>query len=128
MVRSAWRRYGSSVHGAGGHPSGERPVGSATGGRTSGTLTSPPPAPEKISDLPEDGTLAFQLTIDDGPSAFLMGASDFSERDATGLRPDVAMIATPGSPSTHHYVPRLREGPGQPRHRRPGPLGQLHAP
>lgn len=29
----------------------------------------------------------------DGPSAFLMGASDFSEQAVQGLSPDLAMVA-----------------------------------
>ncbi|MFE2441105.1 MBL fold metallo-hydrolase [Streptomyces melanosporofaciens] len=74
-----------------------------------GTLTGPPPRPQTISDLPEGDTLAFHVTLPDGLSAFLMGASDFSERDTAGLRPDVAMIATPGTTATHRYVPRLLE-------------------
>ncbi|MFF9346419.1 MBL fold metallo-hydrolase [Streptomyces sp. NPDC014734] len=74
-----------------------------------GTLTAPPSmAPSTISDLPEGDTLAFQVTIgDDGPSVFLMGASDFSERSVRGLRPDIAMIAVPAGTATHRYVPRL---------------------
>ncbi|MDQ1028057.1 L-ascorbate metabolism protein UlaG (beta-lactamase superfamily) [Streptomyces umbrinus] len=74
-----------------------------------GTLNAPPPTvPSTISDLPEGDTLAFQVTAgDSGPSAFLMGASDFSERAVRGLRPDLAMIAVPSSTATHHYVPRL---------------------
>ncbi|MES4908391.1 MULTISPECIES: MBL fold metallo-hydrolase [unclassified Streptomyces] len=80
-----------------------------------GTLNTPPAAePETISDLPEGDTLAFQVTVGDGPSAFLMGASDFSERDAEGLRPDVAMVAVPNSTSTHRYVPRLLAALGHP--------------
>ncbi|MER6146271.1 MBL fold metallo-hydrolase [Streptomyces sparsogenes] len=80
-----------------------------------GTLTAPPAArPETVSDLPEGDTLAFQVTVGDGPSAFLMGASDFSERDAAGLRPDVAMVAVPSSTSTHRYVPRLLTTLGHP--------------
>ncbi|MDT0544979.1 MULTISPECIES: MBL fold metallo-hydrolase [Streptomyces] len=80
-----------------------------------GTLNAPPAArPETISDLPEGDTLAFQVTVGDGPSAFLMGASDFSARDAEGLRPDVAMVAVPNSFSTHRYVPRLLKTLGYP--------------
>ncbi|MDX3232160.1 MBL fold metallo-hydrolase [Streptomyces sp. ME19-01-6] len=80
-----------------------------------GTLHTPPSGrPETISDLPEGDTLAFQVTVGDGPSAFLMGASDFSERDAEGLRPDVAMVAVPSSTSTHRYVPRLLAALGRP--------------
>ncbi|MGK5627212.1 MBL fold metallo-hydrolase [Streptomyces sp. URMC 123] len=81
-----------------------------------GTLTAPPArAPRTIADLPEGDTLAFQVTPPGGPSAFLMGASDFAERDTTGLRPDVAMIAVPGSTATHRYVPRLLGALGGPR-------------
>ncbi|MEV5771157.1 MBL fold metallo-hydrolase [Streptomyces antimycoticus] len=79
-----------------------------------GTLTGPPPRPQTVSDLPEGDTLAFHLTLPDGLSAFLMGASDFSERDAAGLRPDVAMIATPSTPATHRYAPRLLKALGHP--------------
>jgi L-ascorbate metabolism protein UlaG (beta-lactamase superfamily) len=74
-----------------------------------GTLNAPPAtAPSTISDLPEGDTLAFQVTAgNSGPSAFLMGASDFCERAVRGLRPDLAMIAVPSSTATHRYVPRL---------------------
>ncbi|WP_078843231.1 MBL fold metallo-hydrolase [Streptomyces albus] len=74
-----------------------------------GTLNAPPTTvPETISDLPEGDTLAFLVTPGDGsPSAFLMGASDFSERAVRGLRPDLAMIAVPAGTATHRYVPRL---------------------
>lgn len=91
-----------------------------------GTLNAPPvTAPETISDLPEGDTLAFRVTAgDSGPSAFLMGASDFSERAVRGLRPDLAMIAVPAGTATHWYVPRLLRA-GQPGRRRPRPLGQL---
>ena len=82
-----------------------------------GTLNSPPPTvPSTISDLPEGDTLAFQVTAGgSGPSAFLMGASDFSERAVQGLRPDLAMIAVPSSSATHRYVPRLLRALGRPR-------------
>ncbi|MFF7145785.1 serine hydrolase [Streptomyces nodosus] len=81
-----------------------------------GSLTGPPPArPETIGDLPEGDTLAFQVTAGgEGPSAFFMGASDFSEHAARGLRPDLAMVAVPASASTHRYVPRLLRALGDP--------------
>ncbi|GGX07388.1 MBL fold metallo-hydrolase [Streptomyces lomondensis] len=74
-----------------------------------GTLNAPPATvPSTIADLPEGDTLAFQVRAGEGgPSAFLMGASDFSERAVRGLRPDLAMIAVPASTATHRYVPRL---------------------
>ncbi|MFE2053779.1 MBL fold metallo-hydrolase [Streptomyces sp. NPDC059459] len=81
-----------------------------------GTLNAPPSAaPRTISDLPEGDTLAYQVTTGSGaPSAFLMGASDFSERAVRGLDPDLAMIAVPSSASTSRYAPRLLRALGQP--------------
>ncbi|MDT0396254.1 MULTISPECIES: MBL fold metallo-hydrolase [Streptomyces] len=75
-----------------------------------GTLNAPPAkVPSTIADLPEGDTLAFRVTAGKhGPSAFLMGASDFSERAVRGLRPDLAMVAVPTATSTtHDYVSRL---------------------
>ncbi|MGW7367413.1 MBL fold metallo-hydrolase [Streptomyces sp. NPDC054841] len=80
-----------------------------------GTLCAPPArAPETISDLPEGDTLAFQLSVGGGPSVFLMGASDFEERAADGLRPDILMAATPSSKATYRYLPRLLGALGNP--------------
>ncbi|MFF0073223.1 MBL fold metallo-hydrolase [Streptomyces sp. NPDC005494] len=81
-----------------------------------GTLHAPPAAPpETISDLPEGDTLAFQVTAGSaGPSVFLMGASDFSERALEGLRPDLAMIAVPATTATFRYAPRLLRALGEP--------------
>lgn len=63
--------------------------------------------PQTIAELPEGDTLAYHLTVADGPSAFFMGASDFNERNLRGLHRTVAMIAMPSSGSTKDYVPRL---------------------
>ncbi|OKJ50880.1 MBL fold metallo-hydrolase [Streptomyces sp. CB02115] len=74
-----------------------------------GTLNAPPAAaPRTISDLPEGDTLAFQVTAgNDGPSAFLMGASDFSEQAVQGLSPDLAMVAVPAGNAVFRYTSRL---------------------
>lgn len=72
-----------------------------------GVRVSRPPQPEKICDLPEGDTLAYQLRVHGGPSVFFMGASDFAERNLAGLAPDVAMVASAASTSTADYVPRL---------------------
>ncbi len=82
-----------------------------------GTLNAPPArVPATIADLPEGDTLAFQVTAGtDGPSAFLMGASDFSERAVRGLRPDLAMIAVPAGTAVHRYLPRLLRALDHPR-------------
>ncbi|MFK4694043.1 L-ascorbate metabolism protein UlaG (beta-lactamase superfamily) [Streptomyces pristinaespiralis] len=80
-----------------------------------GTLHAVPRrAPRTISDLPEGDTLAFQVSVKGGPSVFLMGASDFEERAASGLRPDVLMAATPSSTATHRYLQRLLGALGDP--------------
>lgn len=72
-----------------------------------GVRTTVPDQPATIADLPEGDTLAFQVTARGGRSVFFMGASDFVERNLTGLSPDVAMIAVPNTDVTHAYVPRL---------------------
>lgn len=72
-----------------------------------GVRLSEPSPPTTIADLPEGDTLAFQLTVVDGPSVFFMGASDFVARNLRGLAPDVAMVALPASDATFDYVPRL---------------------
>lgn len=80
-----------------------------------GTLNAPPAdAPRTIGDLPEGDTLAFQLTVGEGPAVFMMGASDFSARELTGLRPDVALVPPPGSSSTYRYTARLMAALEQP--------------
>ncbi|NES36808.1 MBL fold metallo-hydrolase [Micromonospora sp. PPF5-17] len=72
-----------------------------------GVRVSRPPRPEKISDLPEGDTLAYQIRVAGGPSVFFMGASDLNERNLVGLAPDVAMVASAATTSTADYVPRL---------------------
>jgi L-ascorbate metabolism protein UlaG (beta-lactamase superfamily) len=74
-----------------------------------GVRLSQPPKPATVADLPEGDTLAYQLTIRNGPAVFFMGASDFAERNVTGLTPDIAMIAMASSTATYEYVPRLLE-------------------
>ncbi|MGY0002988.1 MBL fold metallo-hydrolase [Micromonospora sp. I033] len=72
-----------------------------------GVRVSRPAKPEKIADLPEGDTLAYQIRVDGGPSVFFMGASDFVERNLVGLAPDVAMVASAATTATADYVPRL---------------------
>ncbi|MDG4802641.1 MBL fold metallo-hydrolase [Micromonospora sp. WMMD980] len=80
-----------------------------------GVRVSPPPRPERISDLPEGDTLAYQVRVDGGPSVFFMGASDLDERKLTGLAPDVAMIASAATTAVADYVPRLMAALGHPK-------------
>ncbi|SNY50082.1 MBL fold metallo-hydrolase [Paractinoplanes atraurantiacus] len=72
-----------------------------------GVRTAVPDRPATIADLPEGDTLTYQVSVQGGPSVFFMGASDFAERNLSGLSPDVAMIAVPSTDVTHDYVPRL---------------------
>ncbi|HTJ37038.1 MAG TPA: MBL fold metallo-hydrolase [Dactylosporangium sp.] len=74
-----------------------------------------PAKPATVGDLPEGDTLAYQVTVQNGPSVFFMGASDFVERNLAGLAPDVAMIAVPATDATHDYVPRLLKALDWPR-------------
>ncbi|MFG1775956.1 MBL fold metallo-hydrolase [Micromonospora sp. NPDC049048] len=80
-----------------------------------GVRVSPPARPETIADLPEGDTLAYQLRVAGGPSVFLMGASDFAERNLTGLAPDVAMVALPSSTATADYAERLLDALDRPK-------------
>ncbi|NUO57026.1 MAG: MBL fold metallo-hydrolase [Hamadaea sp.] len=72
-----------------------------------GVRVAVPPRPQTVQDLPEGDTLAYQVSVAGGPKVFFMGASDFAERNLTGLAPDVAMIAVPATDVTQAYVPRL---------------------
>ncbi|GAA4618886.1 MBL fold metallo-hydrolase [Actinoallomurus liliacearum] len=72
-----------------------------------GVRLSRPEKPKTVGDLPEGDTLNFQVTLKDGPSVFFMGASDFVERNVTGLSPDIAMIAMQASGSTYDYAERV---------------------
>lgn len=80
-----------------------------------GVRVSPPAKPETVADLPEGDTLAYQVRVADGPSVFFMGASDFVERNLTGLAPDVAMVALPSSTATADYAERLLDALDRPK-------------
>ncbi|MEU4380298.1 MBL fold metallo-hydrolase [Micromonospora echinofusca] len=80
-----------------------------------GVRVSPPPKPATIADLPEGDTIAYLLRVSDGPSVFFMGASDFAERNLTGLAPDVAMVALPSSTATADYAERLLDALDRPK-------------
>lgn len=74
-----------------------------------------PAKPRTIADLPEGGTLAFQIRVaDGGPAIFAMGASDFVQRNLTGLAPDIATIPLNYSDATASYTSRLLTALDQP--------------
>ena len=80
-----------------------------------GVRVAAPERPATIADLPEGDTLAYLLRVRGGPSVFFMGASDFVERNLTGLAPDVAMVAVPATDATADYAPRLLAALDHPR-------------
>ncbi|MET7387096.1 MBL fold metallo-hydrolase [Streptomyces sp. NPDC005385] len=79
-----------------------------------GSRTAPPRRPSTLGDLVEGDTLAYQVTVDGGPSILLMGASNFAERELSGIRPDIATIAMTSHSALHRYVERLLSATGNP--------------
>jgi L-ascorbate metabolism protein UlaG (beta-lactamase superfamily) len=72
-----------------------------------GHLLADPSEPKVVGDLPEGDTLCYLLTIDDGPSVFLMSTANFVARALTGIRPDVALIAGVFRDQIRDYTERL---------------------
>ncbi|MCA1846377.1 MAG: MBL fold metallo-hydrolase [Actinobacteria bacterium] len=72
-----------------------------------GHLLADPPAPKVVGDLPEGDSLCYLLTIDGGPSLFLMSTANFVERNLAGIRPDVAVVAGLFRNQIHDYTERL---------------------
>jgi L-ascorbate metabolism protein UlaG (beta-lactamase superfamily) len=79
-----------------------------------GHLVSDPPPPKVVGDLPEGDTLCYLLTIDGGPSVFLMSSANFVERAFAGIRPDVALVAGLFRHQIRHYTERLTDALGHP--------------
>lgn len=72
-----------------------------------GHLLSDPSEPKVVGDLPEGDSLCYLLTIDGGPSVFLMSTANFVERAFAGIRPDVALIAGIFRSQIRDYTERL---------------------
>ncbi|MER6999316.1 MBL fold metallo-hydrolase [Streptomyces sp. NPDC000410] len=79
-----------------------------------GRRSAPPRRPTVLGDLVEGDTLAYQVSVDGGPTILLMGASNFVERELAGIRPDVAVVPMTSHSALHRYVERLLEGLGNP--------------
>lgn len=79
-----------------------------------GHLFSDPPTPRVVGDLPEGDSLCYLLTIDDGPSAFLMSTANFVERAIAGIRPDAALVAGVFREQIGGYAQRLTRALGHP--------------
>ncbi|ARF74082.1 MBL fold metallo-hydrolase [Kitasatospora albolonga] len=73
-----------------------------------------PSRPFTIGELVEGETLAYQVSVDGGPSILLMGATNFVERELTGIRPDVALIPMTSHAAVHRYLGRLLDALGNP--------------
>lgn len=72
-----------------------------------GHLMADPPTPARVGDLPEGDSLCYLLTIDDGPSLFIMSTANFVERNLSGIRADLALVAGLFRNQIRHYTERL---------------------
>ncbi|MEV7090322.1 MBL fold metallo-hydrolase [Streptomyces sp. NPDC093085] len=79
-----------------------------------GRRFSVPERPTVLADLVEGDTLAYQVSVEGGPSILLMGASNFVERELSGIRPDVALVPMSSHGAVHRYVERLLTAVGNP--------------
>nr|AAC32495.1 unknown protein [Streptomyces clavuligerus] len=79
-----------------------------------GRRVSPPRRPSALGDLVEGDTLAYQVSVDGGPTILLMGAGNFVERELAGIRPDVALVPMTSHTAVHRYVERLLTATGNP--------------
>ncbi len=80
-----------------------------------GHLLSDPPEPKVVGDLPEGDTFCYLLSIEGGPSVFLMSSANFVERAFSGIRPDVALVAGLFRNQIRGYTDRLTAALGHPR-------------
>ncbi|GIH15505.1 MBL fold metallo-hydrolase [Rugosimonospora africana] len=65
-----------------------------------------PPRPTTVADLVEGDTLAYQITIGERFRILALSTANFVERELSGLRPDLAIVAAGGG-TVHDYVGRL---------------------
>ncbi|MCY1654997.1 MBL fold metallo-hydrolase [[Kitasatospora] papulosa] len=79
-----------------------------------GTRDAVPARPRTLGDLVEGQTLAFQVSVEGGPSVLLTGTSNVAERELAGARPDVAVVGMSGYSAVHGYPDRLLTALGSP--------------
>jgi L-ascorbate metabolism protein UlaG (beta-lactamase superfamily) len=72
-----------------------------------GHLYQVPPSVTKVGDMPEGDTLIYMITVGGKYRIFLMSTANYIERAITGLRPDVALVASLFANQIHDYTPRL---------------------
>jgi L-ascorbate metabolism protein UlaG (beta-lactamase superfamily) len=80
-----------------------------------GRFLSVPVLPATIADMPEGDTLIYMLTVGGKFSVFLMSTANFIEREITGLRPDVALVAPLGRQQIPTFTERLLKTLGSPK-------------
>ncbi len=80
-----------------------------------GHRISTPPAPATVGDLPEGDTLIYLITIGGKFSVFSMSSANYIERSITGIKPDVALVASIFANQIHDYTPRLMKALNNPR-------------
>lgn len=78
-----------------------------------GKLSAAPQLPLNAKDYPEGGTFAYLVRIS-GHTVLFLGTANFIESEITGLRPDVAVIATGLRERVEDYTCRLMRALGHP--------------
>jgi L-ascorbate metabolism protein UlaG (beta-lactamase superfamily) len=72
-----------------------------------GHLYQVPQTPTTVGELPEGDSLIYLITIGGKYRIFLMSTANYYERAITGLKPDVALIASIFANQIHEFTPRL---------------------
>jgi L-ascorbate metabolism protein UlaG (beta-lactamase superfamily) len=80
-----------------------------------GHLFQVPAPPTKIADMPEGDSLIYLITVGGKFRIFLMSTANYIERAITGLKPDVALVASIFSNQIHDFTPRLLKALNYPR-------------
>lgn len=74
-----------------------------------------PSMPATVGDLPEGDSLCYMITIGGQFRVFMMSTANYIERAISGLKPDVALIASIFANQIHEFTPRLLKALNYPR-------------
>jgi L-ascorbate metabolism protein UlaG (beta-lactamase superfamily) len=80
-----------------------------------GHRISVPAMPTTVGELPEGDSLCYLITIGGKFRVFLMSTANYVERAISGLKPDVALIASIFANQIHDFTPRLLKALNHPR-------------
>src|SRR6266542_5687182 len=80
-----------------------------------GHLYQVPAMPTTVGELPEGDSLIYLITIRGKYRIFLMSTANYIERAITGLKPDVAMVASIFANQIHDFTPRLLKALNYPK-------------